>query len=344
MNNRKLHKKVGYESLADYVNQQTGSNWDHNKAKARYERYLDKYKEIKRNYESNSDKKYGLSDKDIKNGVNSIEKKLNNDCPFFRRMDALFGGRQNISPTVRIEPNIVLLNNISDGDIINNNETSADKEDDGIKSSYDQGDNSSESSFELDDINVNNKEFNPDEEYNKVTLINKSLSSSNTVTPKYSKSTPNVNVAADISNSTIASTTRATASINTSNMNRGPSPTMQELVKKSIELKKSSGNYSNNRKTDFKFRDSIVEAKRLEVEASKEKYNRELERDKEKHEIAIKIKRKELSIEERKVTNETKKLKINFTLELLKLGQIPSEVKEITEAMFKDLDDPDMEE
>mmetsp|Transcript_11419 Transcript_11419/g.10342 ORF Transcript_11419/g.10342 Transcript_11419/m.10342 type:complete len:454 (-) Transcript_11419:1277-2638(-) len=111
MSNRKLTKKDGQEDLAAYVNQKTCSRWDWNKAKARYERYVDKYKKTKILYESNSDKKFGLSNKDLKKGINSIEKKLDTECPFYRRMDLLFGGRQNVTPTVYTEPNKVINNN-----------------------------------------------------------------------------------------------------------------------------------------------------------------------------------------------------------------------------------------
>mmetsp|Transcript_23944 Transcript_23944/g.21778 ORF Transcript_23944/g.21778 Transcript_23944/m.21778 type:complete len:264 (-) Transcript_23944:22-813(-) len=110
--NKNLTKKSGFESLAIYVNQSSGSNWDDKKARARYDRYLEKYKEVKKLYLSNSDTKYGLSDIDIKKGILTIEDKLEKACEYFRRMDNLFGDRQNIKPAVTLEPN-VFVNNIS---------------------------------------------------------------------------------------------------------------------------------------------------------------------------------------------------------------------------------------
>ncbi len=40
-----------------------------------------------------------MSEEDIKKGITTIEEKLERDCMYFSRMDALFGDRQNVNPS-----------------------------------------------------------------------------------------------------------------------------------------------------------------------------------------------------------------------------------------------------
>ncbi len=52
---RSMTKTSVFHDVADFVNQRNGTRWDHIKAKARYDRSLKKYEEIKREYLWNSD-------------------------------------------------------------------------------------------------------------------------------------------------------------------------------------------------------------------------------------------------------------------------------------------------
>ena len=94
----KLSKKAGYAELADFVNQKCNVHWDARNAEARLRAYIKRFKDTKRALLNQGGAKYCIGDKDRAKGINTIEAKLNDDCPYFKRMDALFGGRQNITP------------------------------------------------------------------------------------------------------------------------------------------------------------------------------------------------------------------------------------------------------
>ena len=60
---------------------------------------IKKYRKINKLLGSNNGTKYGLSKNDLKRGLTTIEQKLEKECPGFRRLEALFGKRQNVNPT-----------------------------------------------------------------------------------------------------------------------------------------------------------------------------------------------------------------------------------------------------
>ena len=64
--------------------------------------YINLYKETKSAYENVNGAKYCLSDLDISQGL-TMTKKLEMDCPYYPRLDLLFGGRQNITPSFTME-------------------------------------------------------------------------------------------------------------------------------------------------------------------------------------------------------------------------------------------------
>ena len=94
----KVNKATAYCSLAAYVNNKTGSNWTGENAKSRLAAWMKIFKETSRDYENSGGAKYCLSAVDLNNGLN-LEDKLEEDCPFYRRMETLFGGRQNVMPS-----------------------------------------------------------------------------------------------------------------------------------------------------------------------------------------------------------------------------------------------------
>ena len=101
---RKLTKHAAYGDLADYVNEKCGTNWNSTKAEPRYRTLETKFKSTKRKLLDDNGAKYMLSEADQKRGINTIEKKLESDCPFFSRLDVLYGERQNIMPTYQDQP------------------------------------------------------------------------------------------------------------------------------------------------------------------------------------------------------------------------------------------------
>jgi hypothetical protein len=99
----KLTKTAAYADLATYVNQKCGTNWTKDQAGARFKAMLKNYKTTRTKYFDVSGAKYCLTADELAQGM-TIEKKLEADCVGFRRMDQLFGGRQNIQPTIVQEP------------------------------------------------------------------------------------------------------------------------------------------------------------------------------------------------------------------------------------------------
>jgi hypothetical protein len=95
----KVKKTYAYDDIADYVNKHCNTKWDRKVSMARFRAYLKKYKETKFKYDDASGGKYCLSESDWKKSITTIADKLNDDCPFYERMDRLFGDRQNITPT-----------------------------------------------------------------------------------------------------------------------------------------------------------------------------------------------------------------------------------------------------
>jgi hypothetical protein len=95
----KVSKAAGFKDMADYVNQKCGTKWTGNNAQSRFKAWLKNFKEIKRQYMDCNGEKYCLSQDDFRKKVYTIEAKLDNDCPFYNRMDNLFGERQNVVPS-----------------------------------------------------------------------------------------------------------------------------------------------------------------------------------------------------------------------------------------------------
>jgi hypothetical protein len=94
----KLTKKSAYVDLAAFVNQKCGVKWDWRNAEARVRGYIKRFRTTKRAQLNPGGAKYNISPEELAKGIDTIEKKLEADCPFFARMDILFGGRQNIAP------------------------------------------------------------------------------------------------------------------------------------------------------------------------------------------------------------------------------------------------------
>jgi hypothetical protein len=109
----KLTKDTAYAELAEYVNQTRGAKWDKKQAESRFRAYLKLFKETKRKYLNPCGEKYCISAADEAKGIFTIEMKLDVDCPYYSRMDKLFGERQNIQPTYIMEPGRVVAPSVT---------------------------------------------------------------------------------------------------------------------------------------------------------------------------------------------------------------------------------------
>lgn len=98
---KELTQARAFEHLADYVNSVAKANtevWNSKRAENSYRAMLKNYKEVAREHRSNCGTKFGLSEFDLRSGINTIEQKLEKLCPFYHRMDRLFGDRPNVIP------------------------------------------------------------------------------------------------------------------------------------------------------------------------------------------------------------------------------------------------------
>ena len=101
----KLTKNSGYADLVVFVNERCpNSNWDMKSAECRLRAYIKRFKDTKRAQLSPEGAKYCIGPEDHAKGNHTIEAKLDGDCPNFKRMDVLFGGRQNVNPACVLVP------------------------------------------------------------------------------------------------------------------------------------------------------------------------------------------------------------------------------------------------
>jgi len=115
----KVTKLAGYSSLADFVNQRCGSKWDHKTSMNRYKAFVKIFTDTRRAYNNVNGAKYLLGEDDLKKGITTIQQKLNSDCYGYNRMDALFGERQNVTPSCIMTTGApVVLNHIDRASMI----------------------------------------------------------------------------------------------------------------------------------------------------------------------------------------------------------------------------------
>ena len=115
----KVTKLAGYSSLADFVNQRCGCNWDPKTSMNRYKAFVKIFTDTRRAYNNVNGAKYLLGEDDLKKGITTIQQKLNSDCYGYNRMDALFGERQNVTPSCIMTTGApVVLNHIDRANMI----------------------------------------------------------------------------------------------------------------------------------------------------------------------------------------------------------------------------------
>ncbi|KAJ1560061.1 hypothetical protein HK096_010165 [Nowakowskiella sp. JEL0078] len=92
---KKLRKIDAYKLLAAHINETVSSDWSLGMVKNRYSEYLKVYKEAKRDSLKSG---FGLTEIDFNNGITTIAGKMNSMCPYWEKMDQLFGQCQNMNP------------------------------------------------------------------------------------------------------------------------------------------------------------------------------------------------------------------------------------------------------
>ena len=93
---KKVKKVDAWKDLAAILTKRHSKEFTADQAKNRYY-------SIKTNYTKTIDESlktgWGLNDKDMLKGILTLNDKLEAKCPFFQRLDVLFGDRQNVRPS-----------------------------------------------------------------------------------------------------------------------------------------------------------------------------------------------------------------------------------------------------
>lgn len=93
-----ITKKQAYARMAAKVNRkQKGSDWDAKAASGRFRTYKTLYRSALNESRQTG---WGITAEDQMAGITSTSSKLEAKCPLFSRLDALYGHRENITPTI----------------------------------------------------------------------------------------------------------------------------------------------------------------------------------------------------------------------------------------------------
>ena len=233
----KVTKRAGFAELADWVNEKCGCNWDRKKAEDRYRVYKKMFKDTKRNQLDPTGAKYNIGPKDHAKGVHTIEHKLDKDCPNFKRMDVLYGGRQNITPAVVLVGSKRSAAHMEAANAAGGDESSSDDDEESavedsisISSRDDDGDNNAEI---VGGDNEDNHSEDADDDYQaECAVALASLAASTSTTARAA--------AAAAAAATPAATTTAAATTVAAAVAAGPSPVtdVSNLTEPSMETNK----------------------------------------------------------------------------------------------------------
>ncbi|KAF9899033.1 hypothetical protein EC991_009746 [Linnemannia zychae] len=89
-----------YEEWAVHVNETGKLSLTGKTLKARFGRYLTRYKNVKQQEKLTG---YGLTDEDYSNRIRTIAQRFEKDCPCFERMDNIFGNKPNVHALANME-------------------------------------------------------------------------------------------------------------------------------------------------------------------------------------------------------------------------------------------------
>lgn len=110
---KKLKKSDAYVQLSMFINNVTKADWTPKITKSRFESYLKTYKSTKRDTLKTG---WGLTEDDKAAGITTISQKLEKLCPFYSKLDDLFGGRQNVNPSSVLDGTLFIDDTISDSE------------------------------------------------------------------------------------------------------------------------------------------------------------------------------------------------------------------------------------
>ena len=99
----KMKKTGAYADLCEHMNGATGSRWTRGQAKSRYKSLMNSYKKIRDKVFDKTGEKYCLTPEELAK-ARQFERKIESEFAGFRRMDELFGSRENINPSQVDEP------------------------------------------------------------------------------------------------------------------------------------------------------------------------------------------------------------------------------------------------
>lgn len=96
-----LKQADAIRQMLAYIKQHVTTNhWDFQTMRNRLNLYKTKYKNM---LKASQKTDFGVTEKDISNGITTVAAKLEAMCPYFERMNKLFGERENVSPSAVFE-------------------------------------------------------------------------------------------------------------------------------------------------------------------------------------------------------------------------------------------------
>ncbi|KAG9398568.1 hypothetical protein AC1031_014349 [Aphanomyces cochlioides] len=126
---QKLTKGHGYQMLAEYVNEViAGATWTPREAKSRYDSFKKAYQNAVQWQGANSSDR-GLTQKDYKKKIFTVQAKIERICPLFEEMDSLFGRRPNIRPPILMQTSSLNDPNYENRSISDDEESTKDNND-----------------------------------------------------------------------------------------------------------------------------------------------------------------------------------------------------------------------
>ena len=295
-------KTAAYQDLVHYVNQNCGTFWDGKTSESRFRAYRRLYVDTKKKYEDPTGPKFCLSEADISKGCNTIEKKLDAECPGYTRMDSLFGMKQNVKPHSTMQSGLNLL--------IQARELDSDSSEDELGGDLADA-NTSQDAVEVR-LNMDSADAGGNEERTPEALpvtmsaiVTDGIVASNARKGKLADGLP------DALKSLCSATVKAHTDDLPNKLSEGKQKTAQGLT----------AAYSEAKKAEFALGKEQLEWK---IRHDKEL----LAFNKENNYEEIRIKQREVDVKEKAVTEQTKR---ELTLKLIDQGKAPAEIQEYLE-------------
>ena len=340
----KLTKKCAYEDLAHFVNEKCCSNWNIKNAKARYLAVYKSYKDAIRLFESADGEKFCLTSSEIAHGL-TLERKKEEACYLFSRLDKLFGGRQNIHPTSVFDSGDAMSTDDDDDDDGND-----DDDDDGNDDDDDDGTDDSENEKENQDDTLasSNVPVLPDFDVHYESQQNNSYDIDNEAVNYYDQNEDNSNLG-DVFNpmaTTLTQTVlppmvplRSTLSPNIITAATAAASTQAKTIPKANKKSRSpraesplstSSNSSMNSTLNSGVRAAAEEAA-SESDGNATKGNKKSRMDFTSGYMKVKEAELEFNIQKfnQEVASDKTRQRVTMTLELARLGKSAAEIEEL---------------